>query len=62
MRFLCEKSKDIFREQPMLLEVTAPLVVCGKIEIIQAIFMDNITISLDCLKWVVLLLRRDICS
>jgi hypothetical protein len=44
MRFLCEKSKDIFREQPMLLEVTAPLVVCGKIIIIKVIFMDNIMI------------------
>jgi hypothetical protein len=45
MRFLCEKSKDIFREQPMLLEVTAPLVVCGIIKIIKAIFTVNTTIS-----------------
>lgn len=28
--YLCVKSRDIFMEQPILLELSAPLKVCGK--------------------------------
>jgi serine/threonine-protein phosphatase PP1 catalytic subunit len=41
IKYLCEKSKDIFKEQPMLLEVTAPLIICGISTINQVIYMDN---------------------
>ena len=29
IHFLCDKSKDIFLNQPMLLELEAPIKICG---------------------------------
>jgi serine/threonine-protein phosphatase PP1 catalytic subunit len=29
IKFLCEKSRDIFLAQPILLELEAPIKVCG---------------------------------
>ena len=43
VRGLCLKSREIFLQQPILLELEAPLKICGKIEII--IFLE-FTISL----------------
>ncbi len=31
INFLCEKSKDIFLNQPMLLELEPPIKICGNI-------------------------------
>lgn len=32
MNFLCNTSKDIFLKEPTLLELQAPINICGKIE------------------------------
>jgi len=31
IRWLCVKSRDIFNQQPVLLELEAPIKICGKI-------------------------------
>jgi serine/threonine-protein phosphatase PP1 catalytic subunit len=38
---LCHKSKEIFMQQPIFLELEAPLKVCGKSPFIQATFMGS---------------------
>jgi hypothetical protein len=50
IRGLCLKAREIFLEQPMLLELEAPIKICGKIEVIQVISMDNIQILSSCLS------------
>ena len=55
IRWLCVRSREIFIQQPVLLELEAPIKICGMIEIlynviniyiytIKVIFMANITI------------------
>lgn len=39
---LCHKSKEIFMQQPIFLELEAPLKICGTHHNTQAIFMDSI--------------------
>ena len=41
VRWLCNKSKDIFSAQPVLLELEAPIKICGKL-----FYDDIIVISL----------------
>lgn len=50
IRGLCLKAREIFLEQPMLLELEAPIKICGKIEVIQVISMDNIQTLSNCLS------------
>lgn len=50
IRGLCLKAREIFLEQPMLLELEAPIKICGKIEVIQVISMDNIQTLSSCLS------------
>ena len=38
---LCHKCKEIFMQQPIFLELEAPLKVCGISLFIQAIFTDS---------------------
>ena len=33
IEFLCEKSKEIFLSQPMLLELKAPIKICGSLSV-----------------------------
>jgi hypothetical protein len=47
IRGLCLKSREIFLEQPMLLELEAPIKICGNSIITQEIFMVNIRILLS---------------
>jgi len=44
---LCHKCKEIFMQQPIFLELEAPLKICGITYNIQAIFMDSIPIYCD---------------
>jgi hypothetical protein len=39
---LCHKCKEIFMQQPIFLELEAPLKVCGKLSSIKEIFMASI--------------------
>lgn len=41
IRGLCLKVREIFLEQPMLLELEAPIKICGKNAVIQVIFTGN---------------------
>ena len=41
---LCHKCKEIFMQQPIFLELEAPLKICGKLHVTQVIFTDNIPI------------------
>lgn len=48
VRGLCVKARDIFISQPILLELEAPLKICGAIlylMLFQAMSMDSISIS-----------------
>lgn len=45
IEILCELSKEIFRQQPILLELTAPLVICGDV---HGQFTDLIRIFEKC--------------
>lgn len=51
VRGLCLKSREIFLQQPILLELEAPLKICGKFKLlfykIKRKFL-SITLSLDC--------------
>ena len=31
IKWLCETSKDVMMKQPVFLEVTSPIIVCGKV-------------------------------
>jgi serine/threonine-protein phosphatase PP1 catalytic subunit len=42
IRGICLKAREIFLEQPMLLELEAPIKICGTSPITQAISTDNI--------------------
>ena len=44
--FICNSVKEILKEQPMLLNLEAPIKICGKkLKIIlKEIYMDNIMI------------------
>lgn len=44
IRGLCLKSREIFLEQPMLLELEAPIKICGNVHSIQVIFMVSFQI------------------
>lgn len=44
---LCHKSREIFMQQPIFLELEAPLKVCGKTITMQAIFTDSTLICSD---------------
>lgn len=38
---LCHKCRDIFMQQPIFLELEAPLKICGTVEYIQETFTGN---------------------
>lgn len=44
IRGICLKSREIFLEQPMLLELEAPIKICGTSKFIKVIFMDSFPI------------------
>ena len=50
IRGLCIKAREIFLEQPMLLELEAPIKICGTLSTIQVTSMDNIQIWLSYLN------------
>ena len=41
IRGLCQKAREIFLEQPMLLELEAPIKICGISSLTQVIYTDN---------------------
>jgi hypothetical protein len=41
IRFLCESVIELFKEEPILLEIDAPVNICGRVIITQVIFMAN---------------------
>ena len=41
IRAVCIQARQIFLDQPILLELEAPLKVCGKLSLIQEISMDS---------------------
>lgn len=71
VRGLCLKSREIFLSQPILLELEAPLKICGKrtvvvgiassIRCFQVIFTGNIRISCACSNTVDFPRNRTIC-
>lgn len=59
IKFLCTKAREIFINQPILLELEAPIKICGMRSLqvsrftpnlIKVIFTVNITICCDCLN------------
>ena len=48
IRGLCVKAREIFQSQPMLLELEAPIKICGNLTLIQEMFMVSSLIYSDC--------------
>lgn len=47
IRGLCLKSREIFLSQPILLELEAPLKICGKFDLLKFCFNYNNIIDLS---------------
>ena len=58
---LCHKSRDIFMQQPIFLELEAPLKICGTWNMIQETFMGSILTSFDYLTMASILPSQTIC-
>jgi Serine-threonine protein phosphatase N-terminal domain len=43
IRFLCQKAREIFMSQPILLELEAPIKICGKIMVFHCV--DTVALS-----------------
>jgi hypothetical protein len=62
IRGLCIKAREIFLSQPMLLELEAPIKICGKTVSIQAMYTASIPTSLKSSSMEGFRLRQTICS
>jgi hypothetical protein len=45
IRYLCQKAREIFMSQPILLELEAPIKICGKIWVFQCIDSSRLPYS-----------------
>lgn len=59
---LCVKCKEIFMQQPIFLELEAPLKICGSYETMQATSTDNTPTCFGCSTTANIHLNPTICS